>query len=100
MTAMSRPRLRETRRVEAEYRAPYLAHAPLEPISAIVRVDEDSAEVWTGTQIPRFMQHNVARIAGIGAGKGYGPCASIWAAASATGWRTRWSSRPPRSPSR
>lgn len=51
--------------VEAEYRVPYLAHAPLEPISAIVRVDTDRAEVWTGTQIPRFVQKNVARIAGI-----------------------------------
>ncbi|MEQ8877251.1 MAG: molybdopterin-dependent oxidoreductase [Phycisphaerales bacterium] len=51
--------------IEAEYRAPYLAHAPLEPINAVVRVDEDGAEVWTGTQIPRFVQQNVARIAGV-----------------------------------
>lgn len=51
--------------VSAEYRAPYLAHAPLEPISAIVRIDEGSAEVWTGTQIPRFIQNNVGKIAGI-----------------------------------
>lgn len=51
--------------IETEYRAPYLAHAPLEPISAIVRVDDSKAEVWTGTQIPRFVQANVARIAGI-----------------------------------
>lgn len=53
--------------VEAEYRAPYLAHAPLEPVSAIVRVDDDAAEVWTGTQIPRFVQANVARITGVDA---------------------------------
>ncbi|MFA8388142.1 MAG: molybdopterin cofactor-binding domain-containing protein [Pelagibaca sp.] len=51
--------------ITAEYRAPYLAHAPLEPINAIVRVDEDRAEVWTGTQIPRFVQANVSRITGI-----------------------------------
>ncbi|PHR19019.1 MAG: isoquinoline 1-oxidoreductase [Hoeflea sp.] len=51
--------------VKAEYRAPYLAHAPLEPINAIVRIDDDSAEVWTGTQIPRFIQNNVGKIAGI-----------------------------------
>ncbi|MDM8165057.1 molybdopterin cofactor-binding domain-containing protein [Roseovarius sp.] len=51
--------------IEAEYRAPYLAHAPLEPINAIVRVDDDGAEVWTGTQIPRFVQQNVARVAGL-----------------------------------
>ncbi len=51
--------------LSAEYRAPYLAHAPLEPVNAIVRVDEDRAEVWTGTQIPRFVQANVSRITGI-----------------------------------
>ncbi|MEM5474341.1 molybdopterin cofactor-binding domain-containing protein [Hoeflea sp. AS60] len=51
--------------VSAEYRAPYLAHAPLEPINAIVRIDDDGAEVWTGTQIPRFIQNNVGKIAGI-----------------------------------
>ncbi len=51
--------------ISAEYRAPYLAHAPLEPVNAIVRVDEDAAEVWTGTQIPRFVKRNVARITGL-----------------------------------
>ena len=51
--------------IEAEYRAPYLAHAPLEPINAVVRVDDDGAEVWTGTQIPRFVQQNVAQVAGL-----------------------------------
>ncbi len=55
--------------IEAEYRAPYLAHAPLEPISAIVRVDDDAVEVWTGTQIPRFIQTNVSKITGIPADK-------------------------------
>jgi len=51
--------------VKAEYRAPYLAHAPLEPVNAIVRIDDDGAEVWTGTQVPRFIQNNVGKIAGI-----------------------------------
>ncbi|WP_394688408.1 molybdopterin cofactor-binding domain-containing protein [Hoeflea sp.] len=55
--------------ISAEYRAPYLAHAPLEPISAIVRVDDDSVEVWTGTQIPRFIQNNISKITGIDADK-------------------------------
>lgn len=59
--------LAENEVINAEYRAPYLAHAPLEPVSAIVRVDDDAAEVWTGTQIPRFVQDNVARICGIDA---------------------------------
>lgn len=51
--------------LEAEYRAPYVAHAPLEPISAIVRVGDDSVDVWTTTQLPRFVQANVAVIAGV-----------------------------------
>lgn len=51
--------------IEAEYRAPYLAHSPLEPVNATVRVDEDSVEIWTGTQIPRFVLANVARITGV-----------------------------------
>lgn len=40
--------------IEAEYRAPYLAHAPLEPISATVHVQDGRVDVWTGTQIPSF----------------------------------------------
>ncbi|MEM8653150.1 MAG: molybdopterin cofactor-binding domain-containing protein [Pseudomonadota bacterium] len=48
--------------ITAEYRAPYLAHAPLEPISAVVQVTDDRADVWTGTQIPRFVQTNVAKL--------------------------------------
>jgi isoquinoline 1-oxidoreductase beta subunit len=53
--------------LEAEYRAPYLAHAPLEPINAIVKVTDERADVWTGTQIPRFVQANVAAITGLDA---------------------------------
>lgn len=51
--------------IEAEYRAPYLAHAPMEPLNAIVQITNAGATVWTGTQIPRFIQNNVAKIAGI-----------------------------------
>ena len=51
--------------VEAEYRVPYVAHAPLEPINAVVLVADDRVDVWTGTQIPRFVRSNVATIAGV-----------------------------------
>ena len=51
--------------IEAEYRAPYLAHAPLEPISAVVEVSEGRVDVWTGTQIPRFVQTNVSKLTGV-----------------------------------
>ncbi|MEO9684301.1 MAG: molybdopterin cofactor-binding domain-containing protein [Tateyamaria sp.] len=51
--------------IEAEYRAPYLAHAPLEPITATVQVNADRVDVWTGTQIPRFVQKTVAKMTGM-----------------------------------
>ena len=57
--------LKDAQVIEAEYRAPYLAHAPLEPISAIVRVNDERVDVWTGTQIPRFVQTNVAKMTGV-----------------------------------
>ena len=51
--------------VQVSYRAPYLVHAPLEPVNATVLVNDGRVDVWTGTQIPRFVQNNVARIAGV-----------------------------------
>ena len=51
--------------MEAEYRIPYLAHAPLEPMSVVVKAEQDRIDIWTATQIPRFMQANAARIAEI-----------------------------------
>lgn len=50
--------------IEAEYRAPYVAHAPLEPLSAIVIVDDDRVDVWVSHQIPRFLQEKAAAITG------------------------------------
>ncbi|MFW5880950.1 MAG: molybdopterin cofactor-binding domain-containing protein [Roseicyclus sp.] len=57
-------RLTEGEVIEAEYRAPYVAHAPLEPLNATIRVTEDRVEVWTGHQIPRQLQVEVGRITG------------------------------------
>jgi len=51
--------------IEAEYRAPYVAHAPLEPISATVLVTDGGVDVWTAAQLPRFVQANVAQIVGV-----------------------------------
>lgn len=48
----------------AEYRSPYVAHAPLEPLNAVVRVTADVVEVWTGHQLPRMMQQMVAAVTG------------------------------------
>ncbi|MEZ5645151.1 MAG: molybdopterin cofactor-binding domain-containing protein [Burkholderiaceae bacterium] len=51
--------------IAAEYRAPYLAHAPLEPLSAVVQVSPQRVDVWVGTQVPRFAQEKVASITGV-----------------------------------
>jgi len=48
--------------VEAEYRVPYLAHAPLEPLSVIAQVTDARVEIWIGTQSPRFVQSEVASL--------------------------------------
>lgn len=54
--------------LEAEYRVPYLAHAPLEPMNAVVRVQDDRVDIWTGTQIPAFVQQHAAKLAGVDKG--------------------------------
>lgn len=51
--------------IEAEYRIPYLAHAPLEPMSVVVKFAYGRLDIWTGTQIPGFMRDNAAKRAGL-----------------------------------
>ncbi|MGB5325419.1 MAG: molybdopterin cofactor-binding domain-containing protein [Pseudomonadales bacterium] len=51
--------------LEAEYRVPYLAHAPLEPMNAVVLVGDSRVDIWTGTQIPAFVQQHAAKLTGI-----------------------------------
>ena len=50
--------------VEREYRAPYVAHAPLEPLSALIQVTDERADIWVSTQIPGMVKTNVALITG------------------------------------
>ncbi len=50
--------------IEAEYRAPYVAHQPLEPLNALVRVGADGVDVWVAHQMPRFAQQKVAAVTG------------------------------------
>lgn len=50
--------------IEAEYRAPYVAHQPLEPLNAIVKVGADGVDVWVAHQMPRFVQQKVAAVTG------------------------------------
>ncbi|WPH23829.1 xanthine dehydrogenase family protein molybdopterin-binding subunit [Variovorax paradoxus] len=51
--------------VQAEYRVPYLAHAPLEPMNAVVLLKGGRLDIWTGTQIPRFVVAGAAAVSGL-----------------------------------
>ncbi|MCC0043920.1 MAG: xanthine dehydrogenase family protein molybdopterin-binding subunit [Brucellaceae bacterium] len=53
---------------EAEYRSPYVAHAPLEPLNAIVLVGDEFTDVWTGHQLPQLLQMQVSAITGHASG--------------------------------
>ncbi len=53
------------RRIEAEYRVPYLAHATLEPMTCTVEFAGDRASVWASTQVPDFARRAAARALGL-----------------------------------
>jgi isoquinoline 1-oxidoreductase beta subunit len=54
-----------TRRVEALYRAPYLAHVTMEPINCTARVADGQVEVWAPTQVPGLARSVAALAAGV-----------------------------------
>ncbi len=53
------------RRLQATYEVPYLAHAPMEPLNATVRLRKGRAEIWTGTQSQTADQAAAAKILGL-----------------------------------
>jgi isoquinoline 1-oxidoreductase beta subunit len=52
-------------KVEAEYRAPYEAHAAMEPMNCTADIREDGAELWVPTQAQTSSQQVAAKIAGV-----------------------------------
>lgn len=56
---------RATKKIEAVYELPFLAHATMEPINATVHVRPDACEVWVGTQVPTRAQHIAAKMSGL-----------------------------------
>ena len=55
--------------VQAEYSAPYLAHAAMEPLTCTVWFKDGGAEVWASTQITDLARHVVAKVLGISSDK-------------------------------
>ena len=48
--------------VEAEYRVPYLSHAPMEPMNCTAWMHDGICEIWTGTQNPLGFAAEVADV--------------------------------------
>ena len=53
------------RKLSASYEFPYLAHAPMEPLDAVVKLGANSCEIWAGDQFQTVDQANAARTAGL-----------------------------------
>jgi isoquinoline 1-oxidoreductase beta subunit len=51
--------------ITATYEFPYLAHAPMEPLDAVVKLDANSCEIWCGDQFQTVDQANAAATAGL-----------------------------------
>jgi len=49
----------------AVYEFPYLAHAPMEPLDAVVKLDKAGCEIWAGDQFQTVDQGNAAAAAGL-----------------------------------
>lgn len=50
--------------IAAEYKSPYVAHQPLEPLNAIVLVTDEKVEIWAGHQVPILLQQQIAAVTG------------------------------------
>jgi isoquinoline 1-oxidoreductase beta subunit len=53
--------------VSAEYRAPYLAHAAMEPVNCTAQVKDGKVHLWAPTQSPGFAVDVAAKVAGVSA---------------------------------
>ena len=51
--------------IEAEFRFPYLAHAPMEPLDGVIEVTGDGAEVWMGSQFPALDKPAIVQTLGL-----------------------------------
>ncbi len=52
-------------KLSAVYESPFLSHSALEPLSCILHIRDDKADVWVGTQAPVRAQRAVADVTGL-----------------------------------
>jgi isoquinoline 1-oxidoreductase subunit beta len=53
------------KRIEAVYEFPYLAHAPMEPLNAVIDLKAEACTVWCGSQFQTIDQLSVATASGL-----------------------------------
>ena len=53
------------KQIEAEYRFPFLAHAPMEPSNAVVEIGDGKVDVWMGSHLMTGDQNVIARTLGL-----------------------------------
>jgi len=53
------------RMVEAQYKAPYLAHATLEPMNCTAQFKAGALEIWAPTQVPGLARTAAAKVANV-----------------------------------
>lgn len=53
------------KKLEADFEFPYLAHAPMEPINCVIRLKDNTCEVWNGEQLQTVDQYNIASALGL-----------------------------------
>ena len=51
--------------VSAEYRAPFLAHATMEPVNCTAQVAHGTVKLWSSTQVPSIAVDIAAQVAGV-----------------------------------
>lgn len=51
--------------IEASYDFPYLAHAPMEPLDCVVKLDPNGCEIWAGDQFQTIDQASAAHVLGL-----------------------------------
>ncbi len=51
--------------IDAEFEFPYLAHAPMEPLTAVARLSPGKCEIWAGCQFQTVDQINAAMMTGL-----------------------------------
>jgi isoquinoline 1-oxidoreductase beta subunit len=76
------------KKIAANFEFPYLAHAPMEPLDAVVKLTANTCEIWAGDQFQTVDQMNAAHTAGLEpqqvsihtlyAGGSFGRRANVW----------------------